>query len=83
MELRVKEICKEQGITMEQLATEKLGITRIGLTKAVNGNPTIETLEKIAVALDVNITDLFEQPHRNTAGITCPHCGKPITIKAE
>lgn len=83
MELRVKEICKEQGITMEQLATEKLGITRIGLTKAINGNPTLETLEKIAVALGINFTELFESSHNTTAGIVCPHCGKSITIKAE
>ncbi len=58
MELRVKEICKERGFLMEDLAS-KLGITRITLTRNINGNPTIETLQKIAVALDVEITELF------------------------
>jgi len=58
MELRVKEICKERGFLMEDLAA-KLGITRITLTRNINGNPTIETLQKIAVALDVEITELF------------------------
>jgi transcriptional regulator with XRE-family HTH domain len=58
MELRVKEICKERGLLMEDLAS-KLGITRITLTRNINGNPTIETLQKIAVALDVEITELF------------------------
>ena len=43
---------------MEDLAS-KLGITRITLTRNINGNPTIETLQKIAVALDVEITELF------------------------
>lgn len=44
---------------------------------------TLETLDKIANALNVHITELFEQPQSNEAGITCPHCGKSITIKVE
>lgn len=58
MELRVKEICKEKGILFKDLA-EKLGVTDVGLRKQVQGNPTIGTLEKIAEALDVPVTELF------------------------
>ena len=71
MELRVKELCKEKGLQMQELA-DKLGITRITLTRNISGNPTISTLENIAAALGVP-----------TNTITCPHCGKSITIKAE
>lgn len=60
MELRVKEICKEKGLQMQELA-DKIGITRITLTRNINGNPTISTLENIAAALDVDITELFER----------------------
>ncbi|WP_288290087.1 helix-turn-helix domain-containing protein [uncultured Alistipes sp.] len=80
MELRVKELCKEKGLQMQELA-DKLGITRITLTRNISGNPTISTLENIAAALGVPVPELFAPQPTNT--ITCPHCGKSITIKAE
>ncbi len=87
MELRVKEICKEKGILMEELAN-RLGIARVNLTKTINGNPTIGTLEKIAEALGVEFMELFAlseeiQSNKGGASLTCPHCGKSINIKAE
>ena len=82
MNLRVKEICKEKGITIQELA-DNMEMKRESLSHAINGNPTLETLEKIASALGVNISELFDQPKNNTAGITCPHCGKNINIKIE
>ena len=66
MNLRVKEICKSKGLLMEDLA-QKLGVTRITLTRNINGNPTVETLEKIASALNVPVTELFEQNSGFTA----------------
>ena len=82
MGLRIKEVIKENGTTITELA-DKMGINRVNLSNMINGNPTYETLEKIATALGVNITELFDQPKNNTAGITCPHCGKNINIKGE
>ena len=41
---RILEICKERGITQKELA-EIIGISRVGLSKALNGNTTIGTLE--------------------------------------
>ena len=82
MNLRVKEICKKKGITIQELA-DNMEMKRESLSRAINGNPTLETLEKIASALGVNISELFDQPKNNTAGITCPHCGKNINIKIE
>ena len=80
MELRVKELCKEKGLQMQELA-DKLGITRITLTRNISWNPTISTLENIAAALGVSVPELFAPQPTNT--ITCPYCGKSITIKAE
>ena len=87
VELRVKELCKEKGVLMEELAS-RLGIARVNLTKTINGNPTIGTLEKIAEALGVKFVELFAssdevQDNKGGASLTCPHCGKSITIKAE
>lgn len=62
--LRVQEICKEQGITMQDLA-KKMGVTYQALYAAVSGNPTIGKLGDIAKNLDVPIQELFE---KNYAG---------------
>lgn len=43
---------------MENLA-QILGVTRITLTRNINGNPTMETLQKIATALNVQVWELF------------------------
>lgn len=58
MKLRILEICKQAGITQKELA-ERIGLSAVGLSKAINGNPTKDTLEKIASALNVPITELF------------------------
>lgn len=84
MELRIKEVIKEKKFTVVALASA-IGITQPNMSNIVNGKstPSLETLEKIATALGVNITELFDQPKNNTTGITCPHCGKNINIKVE
>ena len=82
MDLRIKEVIKEKGMTITELA-DKMGINRVNLSNMVNGNPTVETLNKIAGALEVPVTELFEQPKSGTASLTCPPCGKNINIKAE
>ena len=58
MELKVKDLIKQKGMTMQRFA-EMLGVTRDTLTRNINGNPTLETLERIANALEVDITELF------------------------
>ncbi len=78
MELRVKELCKEKGLQMQELA-DKLGITRITLTRNISGNPTISTLENIAAALGVSVPELFAPQPTNT--ITCPKCGAVLEVK--
>lgn len=67
MELKVKEVIKAKGLTMQQVA-ETLGVTRDTLTRNINGNPTIETLSKIADALGVAVTDLFEKSSDEVIG---------------
>lgn len=59
---------------------DKLGISQGAMSLSINGNPTVSTLEKIAEALNVPITELFES---NSVSATCPHCGKPLKINIE
>lgn len=79
-EFKIKELCKSKGITQKDLA-HAIGITPVGLAKAVAGNTTVGTLEKIAAALGVSVAELFE-PNKESY-ITCPHCGKSIHVKVE
>lgn len=82
MALRIKEVIKEKGLSVQDLA-EKMGISRVGLSQHINGNPSVEVLDRIASALGVPVTELFEQPKNDTASLTCPHCGKSIEIKID
>ena len=60
--LRIKEICKEQGITLEILA-KRLGIMRTSLAQAMSRNSFSTTrLGEIAEALNVPVWQLFISP---------------------
>ena len=78
MKFRILELCKQKGITQKDLA-EKIGISRVGLSKAINGNTTITTLRRIAAALEVSVPELFAPQPANT--ITCPKCGTVLEVK--
>lgn len=84
IQLRIKDICKEKGITLNVLA-EKIGVSQPSISGIATGKqkPSFDTLEKLSEALGVPVTELFEQPKSDTASIACPHCGKNINIKVE
>ena len=58
--LLLKEILSEKKITGKDLA-KRVGLTETSISRIVNGGqlPKLETLFKIANALDVNIRDFF------------------------
>ena len=49
IQLRIKELCKEKGITLNQLA-EKIGISQPSISGIATGKqkPAFDTLEKMA-----------------------------------
>ena len=55
----VRRICKERGKQMKDLAAD-MGIDPASLTRALNGNARLDTIEKIANALGVSMKSLFE-----------------------
>ncbi|MDD6210501.1 MAG: helix-turn-helix transcriptional regulator [Bacteroidales bacterium] len=63
----IKEVIKEKGYSVSSFA-EKLGMKQESLSRIINGNPTIGTLEKIATALNVDITDLFAKRNPEVKG---------------
>ena len=82
-DIRIKDICKEKGITLEDLA-KKLGIRRTSLSQALSRNSfRTDKLNDIANALDVPIWQLFVSPEevqKENNNIVCPHCGNPIKV---
>lgn len=79
--LRVKDILKAKGMTAKELAGI-LNVSEGSLSQTIRegANPSLQTLDKIASALEVSVADLFEAPSSDSAKITCPHCGKPINL---
>lgn len=59
MSLQIKRVIKEKGLSINEVA-EIMGISRIGLSQHINGNPSVEVLERIAKALGVQVAELFE-----------------------
>lgn len=58
---KIKELRKKQGMSQKDLA-DKLGITPVLISQYENGkrNPKLETLQKIADALEVDISELSD-----------------------
>lgn len=77
--LRIKEILKEQGKTQIDLAND-LSVTPIGLNKIINGNPTLETLKKIADVLKVELHELFSNKTSKENDLFIIKGGKQIHI---
>ena len=59
--MRIKEILKEKGITLSQLA-DTMGVSRQALSRQVAGKLLVEKAEEIATALNVPMWQLFASP---------------------
>ena len=59
--MRIKEILKEKGITLSQLA-DTMGVSRQALSRQVAGKLLVEKAEEIANALNVPMWQLFVSP---------------------
>lgn len=78
---RIQELRKNQGITQEKLA-EQISIDITSLSKIETGRnyPQPETLEKIALALSVDIEDLFKFRNNLTKDDYCKLIYKNIDL---
>lgn len=80
---KVKELCREKGITIKELA-EKMKIAPESLSRAINGNPQLSTIRKISDALGVSVTDLFDRSDDELLAIVvCAGVTHTATTKAE
>ncbi len=62
MEIRLKEILSQRGITLKDFALSS-GISQSNLSNYLNGNisPTLDTLKKMAACLNVELVELFKE----------------------
>lgn len=58
MKNRIKDVLRNANMSQKQLA-EKIGMTEVGISKAINGSASKETLRKIANALSVSYEELI------------------------
>jgi len=79
-EYRIKELCRQKGVRMCELANQIGYAKQSSLSQAMEHGLSSNRLIAIAKVLDVEVPELFTT-HRQS--ITCPHCGKTITIKTE
>lgn len=76
----IKKVIKSKGLTVKEVAA-RMGIAKENLSVHINGNPSVQVLERIADAVGCEVGDFFEKS--SNAPLTCPHCGKKIGIKIE
>ena len=89
---KIDDAIKRSGISFVELA-QRMGITKQNLY-SIRQNPSYNSLEKIATALDIPIWQLFASPEEmekeyggggapGACGAKCPHCGGALNIKVE
>ena len=69
---KIKGCIKQHDLSV-QIVADRMGISRIGLSQHINGNPSVEVLNRIADAIGCSVAEFFDNP--NTNSLTCPKCG--------
>ena len=65
--LRIRQLCKEQGITINRLATLS-GLKQSTIDNIIRGtsrNPKVHTLHQIAVTFDMTLSEFLDFPELN------------------
>lgn len=67
MQIRIKDIMIEKGVSSVNLA-DMIGVSKVTVSNLINNKtmPSVETLDKIATALDVPMWQLFVSPEEVT-----------------
>lgn len=82
-ELIIKKLAKEKGVSMDEVARAAGYRQRTSLyQKMKRSGLTTKQLDGIAHVIGVSVPELFAD-YVPASTITCPHCGKQITIKIE
>ena len=77
--IRVKEICKQKGISQAELG-KKIGVSACGLNQSIVDNRSLDKLKHIANALEVTISELVGDQKEEENTIICPKCGSKFKL---
>lgn len=87
VKLRIKEVMREKGIGTQKELADMLCISNANLSAILKRTPSLDTLQRIADALGVEITELFVSNKSDRVGeeltttdFKCPHCKKALHI---
>lgn len=86
--LRIKDVIKEKGLTINKLA-EQIGVNRVTLSNIINGDPKFSSLQKIADTLKVDVqylilnidTDLYKI-HKNVNSNNLSYSDKHFSLSS-
>ena len=91
----IRYILENRGMTQTDLA-KTLGVSKTSVGYYLRGNITINNLQKIADALNTTVETIVSETPLSVKGgpiqdkgrvtstqLTCPHCGKEITLIAK
>lgn len=81
----IQAVIKAKGYTQNQVA-EALGTSKSSFSQIVhNDNTSLKMLKRIAEVIGCQVWDFFrdEMEPSPTAGLVCPHCGKPIRVEVK
>lgn len=88
----ISKVIRQHGFTIEQVA-DKLGLKRGSLANMIGGNPTVETLQKIADAIGASRSEFFADEDKDIRTsinpgvpqsdlvVTCDKCGNMMKFK--
>lgn len=79
---------RQKGVNTQKELADRLGVSEANLSATLRRTPSLDTLEKIADALDVEITELFAKKKQDGVGeaqlsttdFMCPNCGQIFHI---
>jgi transcriptional regulator with XRE-family HTH domain len=75
--INIDGILKEKQLSKTEVA-KRMGLSRESLYRILSCNPTLDNITKLAAALGVPISELFDQPQTDV--INCPNCGARLSL---
>lgn len=57
-DMDIQRVIRRYGFTQQQVA-DKMGITRVTLNRLIQGNPTMDTLQRVANAIGCEVSEFF------------------------
>lgn len=84
MALNIRKAIQIRGLEVREVAS-RMGITPVAMSKHINGNPSVEVLERIAKAIPCRVIDLFDEEEQVVEQniIVCPKCGTRLKVTKE